>query len=192
MSRTLPISEVKTHLPELVLSVEECEEEIIVTRKGRPAAVIINVDEYARLRETLDVLGDADLMKNIRRGRAYFRRGAKGVPMDRVFPKASAKSPKRKIVAAWRIVFATEAAAAVRGLPPDVKRIVREALLAIGVNPYVGKELLRELQGLRSYQARRYRIVYELASPRREIRIVAVAHRSSVYEDVARSRLAGR
>ncbi|MGO8991952.1 MAG: type II toxin-antitoxin system Phd/YefM family antitoxin [Polyangiaceae bacterium] len=96
MSRTLPISEVKTHLPELVLSVEECEEEIIVTRKGRPAAVIINVDEYARLRETLDVLGDADLMKNIRRGRAYFRRGAKGVPMDRVFPKASAKSPKRK------------------------------------------------------------------------------------------------
>jgi mRNA-degrading endonuclease RelE of RelBE toxin-antitoxin system len=72
-----------------------------------------------------------------------------------------------------------------------VKRTVKEALTAIGANPYVGKELLRELQGLRSCHARRYRIVYELG-PRRELRVVAVAHRSSVYEDLARSRLAGR
>ncbi len=35
MSRTLPISEVKSRLPELVTGVAEREEEIIVTRKGR-------------------------------------------------------------------------------------------------------------------------------------------------------------
>src|SRR5207253_1894973 len=40
MGRTLPISEVKTHLPELLTGIEEREEEIVVTRKGKPAAVL--------------------------------------------------------------------------------------------------------------------------------------------------------
>ncbi len=38
MRRALPISEVKARLPELVAAVEEREEEIVVTRKGKPAA----------------------------------------------------------------------------------------------------------------------------------------------------------
>jgi prevent-host-death family protein len=96
MSRTLPISEVKAHLPELVASVAEREDEIVVTRKGRPAAVIINVDEYARLRETLDILADAELMSNIRRGRAYFRRGGKGIPAEQVFGETSPARKRRR------------------------------------------------------------------------------------------------
>ena len=50
MSRTLPISEVKTHLPALVAEVQNQEEEIVVTRKGRPVAVLINFEEYERVR----------------------------------------------------------------------------------------------------------------------------------------------
>ena len=49
MAKTLPLSEVKTRLPELVTGVEEREEEVVVTKNGRPAAVLINVQEYARL-----------------------------------------------------------------------------------------------------------------------------------------------
>ena len=45
MSQTLPISEVKARLPELVTGVEEREEEIVVTRRGKPAAVLINFAE---------------------------------------------------------------------------------------------------------------------------------------------------
>ena len=54
MSKTLPISEVKTRLPELVSGVAEQEEEIVVTRNGKPAAVLVNYDEYERLKDTLD------------------------------------------------------------------------------------------------------------------------------------------
>jgi antitoxin YefM len=93
MSRTLPISEVKAHLPELVAGIESREDEIIVTRKGRPAAVILNVQEYERLRETLDILADSKLMASIRRGRAHFARGGKGVPLDGVFQPTT---PRRK------------------------------------------------------------------------------------------------
>ena len=48
MSRTMPISEVKTRLPELVSGVAEHEEEIVVTRNGKPAAVLVNYAEYER------------------------------------------------------------------------------------------------------------------------------------------------
>ena len=66
MPRTLPISEVKSRLSELVTGVQEREEEIVVTRQGKPAAVLVNYGEYERLKETLEVLSDADLMKQIR------------------------------------------------------------------------------------------------------------------------------
>ena len=60
MSKTLPISEVKARLPELVNRVQEREEEVVVTRNGKPAAVLLNYAEYERLKETLDVLADED------------------------------------------------------------------------------------------------------------------------------------
>ena len=66
MPRTLPISEVKARLPKLVTGVQEREEKIVVTRQGKPAAVLVNYGEYERLKETLEVLSDADLMKQIR------------------------------------------------------------------------------------------------------------------------------
>ena len=94
--------------------------------------------------------------------------------------------------AVWRAVFAPSAAEAVRGLPPDVKRSVREALRVIIGDPYAGKAFLRDLHGLRSYRARRYRIVYQVAAAARQVRVVAVAHRSSVYEDLARRRMTER
>ena len=52
MSKTMPISEVKTRLPELVTGVAEREEEIVVTRNRKPAAVLVNYDEYDRLKDT--------------------------------------------------------------------------------------------------------------------------------------------
>jgi prevent-host-death family protein len=58
MAKTLPLSEVKTRLPELVAGVDEREEEIVVTKNGRPAAILINVREYESLKATLEVLSD--------------------------------------------------------------------------------------------------------------------------------------
>jgi mRNA interferase RelE/StbE len=95
-------------------------------------------------------------------------------------------------MAGWRTVLAPAAAAVVRELPPDVKRSVRAALENLSEDPYVGKELLRDLRGLRSYRARRYRIVYEVSPSTREVRVVAVAHRSTLYEELAQERIARR
>jgi len=85
MSKTLPISEVKTRLPELVSGVEDREEEIVVTRKGKPAAVLVNYAEYERLKESLDVLSDPDLMRQISQSKAFYSKGRKGLSFEQVF-----------------------------------------------------------------------------------------------------------
>lgn len=94
MSKTLPISEVKARLPELVTGVQEREEEIVVTRNGRPAAVLVNIEEYERLKETIDVLSDPELMRQIGRSRQFYAAGRRGLSVEDVF--GSSRSAKRR------------------------------------------------------------------------------------------------
>ena len=57
-----------------------------------------------------------------------------------------------------------EVAEIVRGIPPEVKRHIKQALIRLAETPEAGKPLTGELAGLRSYRARRFRIVYEVAA----------------------------
>lgn len=96
MSKTLPISEVKARLPELVTGIVEREEEVVVTRNGRPAAVLINYAEYERVKETIDILSDADLMRQIRKSQAFYDTGQKGLSFDEVFGEPLVPRKKRR------------------------------------------------------------------------------------------------
>ncbi len=98
MAKILPISEVKARLPELVTGVEDREEEVVVTRKGKPAAVIVNHDEYQRLKETVDVLSDPELMAQIHASREHFNAGSPGLGFEDIFGEpllAGRKRPRR-------------------------------------------------------------------------------------------------
>jgi antitoxin YefM len=96
MSKTMPISEVKTRLPELVSGVEEREEEIVVTRNGRPAAVLVNYEEYERLKGTLDVLSDPVLMKQIGQSKRFYAKGRQGQSFEAVFGESLVAGKRRK------------------------------------------------------------------------------------------------
>ena len=73
-----------------------------------------------------------------------------------------------------------------RHLPPDIKRPVKAALRGIAADPSIGALLERELKGLWRFRVRRFRIVYAVDRPHRIIRVMAVAHRRHVYDDLAR------
>jgi len=96
MSRTLPISEVKARLPELVNRVQEREEEVVVTRNGKPAAVLVNYAEYERLKETLDVLADPGLLRQIENSRAFYAAGGEGLSFEDVFGEPLHPPRKRR------------------------------------------------------------------------------------------------
>jgi antitoxin YefM len=70
MSATIPFTEVKAHLSELVDRVAREHDRVVVTRNGRPVAVLISPDELAGLEETLDLLSDDDARVSLRRAEA--------------------------------------------------------------------------------------------------------------------------
>jgi antitoxin YefM len=72
---TEPLRTVRDHLSELVDRVEHHHERVVITRKGRPAAVLISPDDLAQLEETIDVLSDAEALADIREADAAYARG---------------------------------------------------------------------------------------------------------------------
>jgi antitoxin YefM len=72
---TLPLAEVKAKLSELVDRVERQQDRIVVTRRGKPAAVLVSPDDLESLEETLAILSDPELLAQIREGLADIERG---------------------------------------------------------------------------------------------------------------------
>ena len=66
--KTLPLSEVKMKLSALVDRVETMDEEIVITRNGRPAAILVSPDEYESWKETVAVKSQPGFVDEIRNG----------------------------------------------------------------------------------------------------------------------------
>jgi len=66
--KTLSLSETKMKLSALVDAVSATDEEIIITKNGRPAAVLISPDEFEGWKETIAIRSDSSLMKEIKEG----------------------------------------------------------------------------------------------------------------------------
>lgn len=72
---TLPLSDVKARLSELVDRVEREDDRIVVTKNGRPAAVLVSPDDLESLEETLAIVSDPELMRQIRESEADIAAG---------------------------------------------------------------------------------------------------------------------
>ena len=66
--KTLSISEAKMKLSALIDSIGVTDEEVVITKNGRPAAVLVSPDEFEGWRETLAVRSDTELMEEIKKG----------------------------------------------------------------------------------------------------------------------------
>jgi prevent-host-death family protein len=64
----LSLSEAKIKLSSLVEKVSSMDEEIIITKNGRSAAVLVSPDEYEGWKETHLIRSDPDFVKEIRKG----------------------------------------------------------------------------------------------------------------------------
>ncbi len=66
--KTLSVSEAKMKLSGLVDAVNTTDEEVLITKNGRPVAVLVNPEEFESLKETMSVRSNVALMREIRRG----------------------------------------------------------------------------------------------------------------------------
>jgi prevent-host-death family protein len=84
--KTVPLSEAKARLSSLLDAVEGRDEEIVITRNGRAAAVLVSPEDLESWKETAAVRADADLVAEIRRGLLALKRGkAKLYTLDELF-----------------------------------------------------------------------------------------------------------
>ncbi len=72
---TLPLAEVKKRLSEMVDRVEHQHDRVVVTRRGRPAAVLMSPDDLESLEETLDLLSTPGALEGIRKAQAEIDSG---------------------------------------------------------------------------------------------------------------------
>lgn len=73
---TVPSTELREKLSDVLDDVEATGAEYVITRHGRPLAVVLSHDEYESMIETLNILSDADTMAAIAEGNADLSEGA--------------------------------------------------------------------------------------------------------------------
>jgi antitoxin YefM len=83
--KVLPLSEVKMKLSQLVEEVSSLDEEITITRNGKPVAIIVSPDEFDSWKETLAIRADAELMAEIRRGLEDIKKRRKLYTLEELF-----------------------------------------------------------------------------------------------------------
>lgn len=82
MSETLSLAAVKARFSELVDRVERQQDRVVVTRNGKPAAVLISADDLESLEETLAVMSDRSIAAQIRESQKAINAGEGGTSLD--------------------------------------------------------------------------------------------------------------
>ena len=82
---TLSLSEAKIKLSELIKKVQSTDTEVVITKNGRPAAVLVSPDEFEGWRETIAIKSDADLMAEIKKGISALKKKTSVYTLEELF-----------------------------------------------------------------------------------------------------------
>ena len=86
ISTFIAISKAKSDLLDIIRRLESVEDAVAVTKNGVPTAVILSMEKYEGLLETLDILSDEKTMKSLRTSMRQARRG-KWLKYEEVFAR---------------------------------------------------------------------------------------------------------
>ena len=81
-----------------------------------------------------------------------------------------------------KLLIADDVASVLRSLHPHIKKKLKAAFRSIIDDPYAGKALVDELDGLRSFRVSRFRIIYRFQQEK-QIEVIAVGPRDRIYEE---------
>jgi antitoxin YefM len=69
MAEQFPLADVKNRLSEFVERLQREHGRVVITKRGRPAAVVMSIEDLESLEETLSILSDARLLADVREAR---------------------------------------------------------------------------------------------------------------------------
>lgn len=71
----IPITKAKAQLLDLLRNIDDTDDLVAITKNGIPKAVVMSMEQYEAMRETMSILADEDLMKQIRVSTGEVREG---------------------------------------------------------------------------------------------------------------------
>lgn len=92
---TIPLAEAKAHLSAVLDGVRDTHERVVITRNGRPEAVIMAVSDLEALEETLDLLSTPGALEQIREAEAEIAAG-KAIDADELRRQLAARAERER------------------------------------------------------------------------------------------------
>jgi len=75
MTTTITLKELRPSLPKVISRIDGRMDRYVVTKRGKPVAVMLSAADYDSLVETMEILADKEAMKGIRKGLEDIRKG---------------------------------------------------------------------------------------------------------------------
>jgi antitoxin YefM len=75
MVNTITLKRMRPDLPQLINNIDTRLDRYIITKRGRPVAVMISPDDYEGLLETIEILSDKEAVKRIRQAKREIKEG---------------------------------------------------------------------------------------------------------------------
>ena len=80
---TVSVRELRPHLSDVLMNVVGKFDRYIITKRGKPEAVLLSIEDYEGMLETMDIQRDAQLMRRIKKAEQDMKLG-KGKSLDRI------------------------------------------------------------------------------------------------------------
>ena len=75
MINTVSLKELRPEIPKIIARIDGKLDRYVVTKRGKPVVVMLSVEDYESLMETLDILADPQAMAGLRKGEEDIRKG---------------------------------------------------------------------------------------------------------------------
>jgi prevent-host-death family protein len=92
---TIPLADAKAHLSAVLDEVRDTHERVVITRNGRPEAVILAVSDLEALEETLDLLSTPGAVEQIRQAEADIAAG-EAIDADELRRQLAARADRER------------------------------------------------------------------------------------------------
>lgn len=73
--KTISITEARSELFNIADDVQKPDTQYVLTREGKPAVVLMSADEFDSIMETMEILSDPKIMRDIRQAEKDYREG---------------------------------------------------------------------------------------------------------------------
>ena len=73
MVNTITLKELRTGLPLVIKDIDTKLDRYIVTKRGKPVAIMMSPDDYEGLLETIDILSDREIARRIKKAKREIR-----------------------------------------------------------------------------------------------------------------------